>query len=567
VFYYFYFESRPTESELEIMAATSSSGGSGAAGSSSENAVVLSSPEAPRGQSATSQAGGGGGGHQQQSGGSSNVESTIGTGTPTRLGRGNSFRIPLPPAGSPAANSVNNNAISPGSPGGGGHQQPPLGSSYGSNSTTASRLGSFALGFRRNRGASTNRGELTSPAVNPPSPPATSGFPSLQASTSLTDFGVAATSPYFEGGEHHQQQQNPASPSQPSSGRGYFSRRGFGRKNTNTGVGFLSNNNNTGNRTPTSEQPPSVGASLLSQTAVQRSRSSSHPSLPLSLSSSSSQQHHQQPPQTANPTSTTSSSNTQSAQDSAVAAVIASAVPLSAGASVALAAGSSSASSNNSSRRQSGEANRTSTTSSPAMHQRSASQAQPASGPANANATSAATTATTGASTNTNTTTTSSSDAQHIRLVPHLESTRSLHFDPVSRDVAPTVPLRIGRFTDRNPNQPISVIDQNRVAFKSKVVSRTHAEIWYDPAPVAAGTGSANGGGWFIRDLKSSSGTFLNHIRLSGAGMESRPFPIRDGDVLQLGVDYQGGTEEIYRCVKMRIELNRGWQRGANSFK
>lgn len=35
---------------------------------------------------------------------------------------------------------------------------------------------------------------------------------------------------------------------------------------------------------------------------------------------------------------------------------------------------------------------------------------------------------------------------------------------------------------------------------------------------------------------------------------------------MQLGVDYQGGTEEIYRCVKMRVELNRGWQRGANQF-
>lgn len=152
--------------------------------------------------------------------------------------------------------------------------------------------------------------------------------------------------------------------------------------------------------------------------------------------------------------------------------------------------------------------------------------------------------------------------------MPHLESTRSLHFDPISRDILPTIPLRIGRFTDRNPNQPISALDQNRVAFKSKVVSRTHAEIWFESTQTSTtnSTTASNSNGWFIRDLKSSSGTFLNHIRLSGAGMESRPFPIRDGDVLQLGVDYQGGTEEIYRCVKMRIELNRGWQRGANSF-
>jgi hypothetical protein len=67
----------------------------------------------------------------------------------------------------------------------------------------------------------------------------------------------------------------------------------------------------------------------------------------------------------------------------------------------------------------------------------------------------------------------------------------------------------------------------------------------------------------------SCTGTFLNHIRLSGPGLESRPFRTRDGDVLQLGVDYQGGAEEIYRCVKIKLELGRGrdWQRTANSFK
>lgn len=193
-----------------------------------------------------------------------------------------------------------------------------------------------------------------------------------------------------------------------------------------------------------------------------------------------------------------------------------------------------------------------------------------------------------------------------IRLVPHLEATRSLHFEPIERDLkegAGTV--KVGRFTDRQPSQrnqvaatlagaganhdgtssgefasilqtqssrgqpgarggaiPISGshggegrIDSSRIAFKSKVVSRGHAEIWCEA-----------GGKFFIRDTKSSSGTFLNHIRLSGPNLESRPFPIKDGDVVQLGVDYQGGTEEIYRCVKMRVELNRGWQREANQF-
>ncbi|KAI5480470.1 zinc finger, RING-type and FHA domain containing protein [Pseudohyphozyma bogoriensis] len=139
-----------------------------------------------------------------------------------------------------------------------------------------------------------------------------------------------------------------------------------------------------------------------------------------------------------------------------------------------------------------------------------------------------------------------------IRIVPHLESSRSLHFEPIDRDLAGFTVLKVGRFTDRSHS---GGGDPLRIAFKSKVVSRGHAEIWCDDL-----------GKFYIRDTKSSSGTFLNHIRLSGPGVESKPFPVKDGDVLQLGVDYQGGTEEIYRCVKMRIELNRAWQRGMNNF-
>jgi pSer/pThr/pTyr-binding forkhead associated (FHA) protein len=60
----------------------------------------------------------------------------------------------------------------------------------------------------------------------------------------------------------------------------------------------------------------------------------------------------------------------------------------------------------------------------------------------------------------------------------------------------------------------------------------------------------------FIRDTKSSSGTFLNHIRICPPNQLSQPHEIKDGDIVQLGVDYQGGVEEIYRSVKMRFEVN-----------
>ncbi|KAJ3312874.1 hypothetical protein HDU76_002783 [Blyttiomyces sp. JEL0837] len=56
-----------------------------------------------------------------------------------------------------------------------------------------------------------------------------------------------------------------------------------------------------------------------------------------------------------------------------------------------------------------------------------------------------------------------------------------------------------------------------------------------------------------LRDVGSSSGTFLNRLRLSPSGKESRPYPIKSGDVIQLGVDYQGRQEEIYKCVMIKI--------------
>ncbi len=37
--------------------------------------------------------------------------------------------------------------------------------------------------------------------------------------------------------------------------------------------------------------------------------------------------------------------------------------------------------------------------------------------------------------------------------------------------------------------------------------------------------------------------------------------------MVQLGVDYQGGTEEMYRCVKMKIEVGRQWGKVAEKFK
>jgi hypothetical protein len=134
----------------------------------------------------------------------------------------------------------------------------------------------------------------------------------------------------------------------------------------------------------------------------------------------------------------------------------------------------------------------------------------------------------------------------------------SLVFSPMAR-ILPTGKevIKVGRYSERDnqPPQAANVPSAAPVGFKSKVVSRRHCEFW------------CAGGRWFIKDVKSSSGTFLNHIRLSSPNTESRPFPVNDGDIVQLGIDFKGGEEMIFRCVKIRVELNKGWQNGPSSFK
>lgn len=148
-----------------------------------------------------------------------------------------------------------------------------------------------------------------------------------------------------------------------------------------------------------------------------------------------------------------------------------------------------------------------------------------------------------------------------IRLIPHQDprlNRPSLAFPATSR----TLPhedciIRVGRYSERdaNPSPPPNTPSSAPVGFKSKVVSRRHCEFW------------CLQGQWYIKDMKSSSGTFLNHIRLSAPSVESKPFPVHDGDVVQLGIDFRGGEEMIFRCVKIRVEVNRAWQKTLNSYK
>jgi len=154
-----------------------------------------------------------------------------------------------------------------------------------------------------------------------------------------------------------------------------------------------------------------------------------------------------------------------------------------------------------------------------------------------------------------------SKDLPTVRLIPHFEisaSKPSLNFPIITRTLSEkdTI-LKIGRYSGREGQTPVESESRNssNIGFKSKVVSRRHCELWCED------------GEWFIKDVKSSSGTYLNHVRLSPASTESRPFPVKDGDIVQLGVDFKGGEDMIFRCVKIRIECNRSWQTQLNNFK
>lgn len=146
-----------------------------------------------------------------------------------------------------------------------------------------------------------------------------------------------------------------------------------------------------------------------------------------------------------------------------------------------------------------------------------------------------------------------------VRLTPLIDyssSASGLYFSPVIRKIKPDSNISIGRYTEKNKTAAHAPQGSSApIVFKSKVVSRTHALFQCN-----------EDGQWFLKDCKSSSGTFLNHIRLSPASQALTMMPLIDGDIVQLGMDYRGGTEEVYRCVKMRCEFNKSWQRKVNQF-
>ncbi|KAI0254610.1 hypothetical protein BJV78DRAFT_1338898 [Lactifluus subvellereus] len=79
--------------------------------------------------------------------------------------------------------------------------------------------------------------------------------------------------------------------------------------------------------------------------------------------------------------------------------------------------------------------------------------------------------------------------------------------------------------------------------FDSKVLSRQHAEVWEESGKI------------YIKDVKSSNGTFINGERLSAEGAESEPFELKTGDIVEFGIDIVGEDNKtiVHHKVAARV--------------
>lgn len=100
--------------------------------------------------------------------------------------------------------------------------------------------------------------------------------------------------------------------------------------------------------------------------------------------------------------------------------------------------------------------------------------------------------------------------------------------------------LRIGRQTNQK-----TVPTPSNGFFDSKVLSRQHAEIFAE-----------RNGKVYIRDVKSSNGTFVNGTRLSQENRESEPHELSTGDHLELGIDIVSEDQKtvVHHKVAAKVE-------------
>lgn len=116
-----------------------------------------------------------------------------------------------------------------------------------------------------------------------------------------------------------------------------------------------------------------------------------------------------------------------------------------------------------------------------------------------------------------------------------------LHCEPNSHPfqtrtilLTPNIECKVGRLIAK------SKASESNAIFDCKVLSRNHAVLWY-----------SNDGKFWVKDTKSSNGTFINENKL---GVEAAE--LHFGDVVKFGVDVlENSRKEVHGCIIAGVKL------------
>ncbi|XP_055923318.1 sarcolemmal membrane-associated protein [Eupeodes corollae] len=95
--------------------------------------------------------------------------------------------------------------------------------------------------------------------------------------------------------------------------------------------------------------------------------------------------------------------------------------------------------------------------------------------------------------------------------------------------LTPNIECKVGRSIAKSKSS------DNNAIFDCKVLSRTHAVLWY-----------SNDGKFYVKDTKSSNGTFINDRKINS----SEPVELNFGDVVKFGVEVmENSRKEVHGCI------------------
>ncbi|KAI0031846.1 hypothetical protein K488DRAFT_51159 [Vararia minispora EC-137] len=117
-------------------------------------------------------------------------------------------------------------------------------------------------------------------------------------------------------------------------------------------------------------------------------------------------------------------------------------------------------------------------------------------------------------------------------------------FIPKHIHLPPGQHIKIGRQTNAKTTP-----GERNGFFDSKVLSRQHAEVWEDGGKASRRLLI------YIKDVKSSNGTFINSERLSSESQESEPFELKTDDIVEFGIDIVGEDNKtiVHHKVAARV--------------